>query len=355
MKILIINLGGSSSKLALFDDETPIKQESIRHEDDELKLYPSLWDQYDFRKDVIVEFCIRAGVDHRNLDAIVSRGPVVKPLSSGVYEINNSLVSDAKSGIYGVHPCGLGCEIAMDLGHKKTRRLTVDPPSVDEMITIAKYTGMPQLKRRSLFHALNHKAIGEKYACAQGSAYEELDLIICHLGSGISIATHQKGRVIDVTNGLDGDGPFGLDRVGTLPAADWMNLIVSEEFSQNELKRILNGNGGMKAYLGTNNAIEVERMIDEGSILAKEVYDAMIFQIAKGIGAACAILGNRPDAILLTGGMANSSYIEKSIQKYISWIGAVHMMPCEDEMLALFKKSYAAMNSKLEILRYEND
>jgi butyrate kinase len=335
MKLLIINIGGTSTKLAIYDDEKVVLTETIRHNSSELKVYSNFWDQYDLRKSTILEFCRNNKYNLSGFDAIVSRGPVVKPLKSGVYKVSESMIADAKSSLYGNHPCGLGCKIAYDLANDVIPVLTVDPPCVDEMLPVAKYTGLPQIKRRSIFQALNHKAVAKRYAGEIAKKYENLNLVVCHLGSGISVASHKNGLVVDVTNGLDGDGPFGLDRVGTLPALDWMKLFTNHNYTVEHLLYMLNGHGGMLAHLGTNNALEIEKMILDGDKHALEVYEAMAFQVAKGIGAAATVFEARPDAIIITGGLANSHQFTTMLIKKIEWISKVIIMPGEDEMLAL--------------------
>jgi butyrate kinase len=353
MKLFIINIGGSSSKLALYDDENMITGETIRHTGEETR-GADIWEQYDMRKRAVRKFMDREGINPASLSALVSRGPSVKPLKSGTYYINQAMIDDAKSRRYGSHPCGLGCAIALELAVDHLPALTVDPPCVDEMIPLAKYTGLPDIKRRSFFQALNHKAVAKRFAKERGKNYEDLNIIVSHLGSGISVATHYHGEVIDVTNGLDGDAPFGLDRVGTMPAADWMEFCLSGKYTREELHGILNGNGGMMAYLGTNSAIKTEEMIREGNKKAEEVYAAMAFQVAKGIGAAAAA-GGKPDAIILTGGLANSEYFTDMVKKRICWIADVYIFAGENEMFALAEGALRGLRKEETIFEYTQD
>jgi butyrate kinase len=352
MKTFVINIGGSSTKVAAYEDERVIVEESIKHSAIDLNSYQEIWEQYDFRKKSVVDFCTKHQLDLDTFDVIVSRGPTIKPVVSGVYEISKKMVDDAKSGEYGIHPCGLGCQMALEFGRSDTMRLTVDPPSVDEMILEARYTGFPGIERKSKFQALNHKAVAKKSYEHTGIPYHKANIVVCHLGSGISIASHKMGSVIDVTNGLDGDAPFGLDRVGTIPVGDLVEVCYSNDLTKEEMLRIINGNGGAKAYLGTNNAIEIEKMIQEGNELASEIYKAMIFQVAKGIGSASAALCAKPDCIILTGGMANSKLFVEILKPYIEWISSVFIMPGEDEMLTLLSRSMDAYYGKEEIKKY---
>ena len=335
MKILIINVGGSSTKLAIYEDETEIVTETLRHPSADFSAYKTLWDQYEYRKNVVVEFMSRHQITLSNLDAIVSRGPVVKPLESGVYRVNKEMLDDAKSGKYGMHPSGLGCAIAWELSEGKVPCLTVDPPCVDELIDVARITGLPQIKRVSFFQALNHKAKGHELGDKLGKPYDKLNLVITHLGSGISVASHKQGKVIDITNGLEGDGPFGLDRVGTLPAGDWMRYCLSGEKTKEELVNLINGGGGMKAHLNTNNAIEVEEMIRQGNEYAALIFHAMAFQVGKGVGAAAAALEAKPDGIIVTGGLANSKRFIEHLKPMIEWIAPLYIWPDDNEILSL--------------------
>ncbi|SCZ80001.1 butyrate kinase [Acidaminobacter hydrogenoformans] len=352
MDLLVINIGGSSTKIALFNNKEMIKAHTIRHSVDELKLFKDIWDQYEFRKASVLDYCKKNQIDIENLGAIVSRGPSVKPIKSGVYKISEDMVRDAESNKYGTHPCGLGCKMAMEISNNRILALTVDPPCVDEMIPAARYTGLPSIKRHSFFQALNHKAVAKRLAMQLDRKYEEMNIVVCHLGSGISVASHSFGRVIDVTNGLDGDAPFGLDRVGTLPAGDWMRFCLSGEHTRTDLERILNGGGGMMAHLGTNSAIEVEKMIKDGDKKAEEVYDAMAFNVIKGVGAASSIFGSKPDAIIFTGGLANSDYFIEKLKCKLSWIANIFVFAGEDEMLALAEGALRALNNEEALIEY---
>jgi butyrate kinase len=353
MRILLINTGGTSTKIGLAVDGSPIDVETVRHDSAGLRRSGAFWSQYELRRAAVLGFLEGRNVTARSCDPIVSRGAVVRPLASGVYAIDGPMLEDARSGRYGQHPCALGCAIALELAAGTVPALTVDPPCVDEMIAPARLTGLPQIGRRSYFHALNHKAVGRRLAAQLGKRYEELDLVICHLGSGISVASHRKGRVIDVTNGLEGDSPFGLDRTGTLPAADWMKLCLSGDYAPEQLHRMLNGEGGMMAHLGTTDAVEVERRVAAGDAHAAEVYDAMAFQVAKGIGAAASALGARPDAVVLTGGLANSDLLVGKVRERVAWMAPFHVFAGEDEMRALAEGARRALAGEVPVRAYD--
>lgn len=353
MKTFIINLGGTSSKVALYDGELPTVKGTIRHDSNELKDYRGVWEQYEYRKESILKFCSEHAIILNEVDLFVSRGPSVKPLESGVYAIDEQMIEDAKSKDYGLHVCNLGCAIASELAQQmNVLALTADPPCVDEMIPVAKYTGLPQIKRRSFFQALSHKALGRKLAEKLGKPYEEMALVIVHLGSGISVASHYKGRVIDITNGLDGDAPFGMDRSGTLPAADWKKMIQSGDYTEQELDYMLNGGGGLMAHLGTNDGMEVQRRIEKGDAKASEVFEAMAFQVSKAIGAAATALGERPDQIAITGGLAHARVFTDLIRERVDWIAGISIEPDIDELDALAAASIAAYQGKRAIKKY---
>lgn len=353
MKLLIINVGGSSTKLAIYENETEIAVETVRHTSKILNTYKTFWGQLDYRKSAVLEFLSQNHCKVEDLDAIVSRGPVVKPLESGVYYIDERMLEDARNGTYGMHPSGLGCEIAWQLSGGNLSCLTVDPPCVDEMIDVARITGLPDLKRVSLFQALNHKAKGRQLAIQLNTAYDKLNLVIAHLGSGISVASHKQGRVIDLTNGLEGDGPFGLDRVGTLPAGGWLRYCTSGKKTTEELNSLINGGGGIRAHLHTNNALEVEEMIDQGDDYAALIFKAMAFQVGKGIGAAAAALGVRPDGIIITGGLANSKRFIGHMTPLVEWIAPLYIWPDDNEILALAQGAYRGLTGQEPIRTYE--
>lgn len=353
MKLLIINIGASSTKLAIYEGENEIITETIRHSSRELAGFKNLWEQLDFRRSTVKVFFEKHNINISGLSAIVSRGPVVKPLESGTYQINRDMLDDAKSGKYGIHPCGLGCQIAWELSEETgVPCFTVDPPCVDEMIDVARITGLPQIKRESFFQALNHKAKGHELAKKLDTEYEKLNLVIAHLGSGISVASHCRGKVIDVTNGLAGDSPFGLDRVGTLPAEAWAAFCISNRLTMDDLKQIINGGGGIQAHLHTNNAFEVDEMIDKGDDHAEMIFRAMAFQVGKGIGGAAAALGVRPDGIIITGGLANSKRFMGYLAPMIDWIGPLYISPDDNEIKSLAQGAVRALNNPLLVKQY---
>lgn len=334
-KYLIINIGGSSSKIGLAENEQIVTAETIRYSSKALKACGNLWGQLELRLKDIQDYLEKQQVSLSELSGIITRGPLVKPIPKGAYRVNALMVEDAKNGLYGQHPCSLGSEIAMILGEGDLPVYTVDPPCSDELIAEARYTGLPFIKRKSYYQVLNHHAVARSYAKSIGKTYEEMNLVITHLGSGVSVASHKLGKVIDVTNGLEGDGPMGLDRTGTIPGKDLLKASLSEEYSTELLLSYLDGQGGIKAYLDTIDGQEVERRIAEGNEEAKQIYHAMAFQVSKGLGAAAAALGTKPDAILITGGLANSHYFTQLIIDRTSWLAPIKIMKEENELDAL--------------------
>jgi len=335
-KILVINLGSTSTKVAVYEAEKTIVTESLNHTAEELKQYRTIIDQYEFRKNAIFGFLSRNGLSLDEIDAVASRGGNTKPIKGGIYAICPEMIDDMKSGRFGQHPNMCGGIIAYTLGQEHNiPALTVDPPTVDEMSVFAHYSGIPQINRQSSFHALNSKATARKIASGLGKDYEDVNLIVAHLGGGISVGAHQKGKVVDVNNSLDGDGPFSPERAGSLPAGDLVKLCFSGEYSKEQVLKLLQGGGGMSAYLGTTSGLETERRISAGDAVAAEVFEAMSYQIAKEIGACAAVLEGRVDAIALTGSLAYSKTLTDSIKKKVSFIAQLLLDPGENEMDAL--------------------
>jgi butyrate kinase len=335
-KILIINPGSTSTKIGVHSSGEMTVNQSIKHADEELRKFPTIWDQYDFRKDAIYKVLADNNLSMEKIDAIACRGGNVKPLPGGTYKICSKMIEDMKSGIYGAHPINVGGLVAFDLGNQYNIPVfTADPPMTDELCISARYSGIPQISRQSSFHALNQKATARKIAAGLGKRYEEVNLIVVHLGGGISVGAHQKGKIIDVNNALDGDGSFSPERAGSLPAGDLVKLCFSGEYSKEQILKLLTGGGGLYAYLGTTNAIEIEKRIAAGDAKAAEVFEAMAYQVAKEIGACATVLEGEIDAIALTGSLVFSKVLLDSLLKKISFIAPVHLNPGENEMEAL--------------------
>ena len=351
--ILIINPGSTSTKIGIFSAGKMIVNESVKHDDAELRKFPTIWDQYDFRRDALLDFLKNNTISMAEIDAIACRGGNVKPLPGGIYRICPKMIADMKSGIYGGHPINVGGLVAFDLGNEyNIPVLTADPPMTDELCSSARYSGIPQIARQSSFHALNQKATARKIAAGLDRTYDEVNLIVVHLGGGISVGAHRKGQIIDVNNALDGDGPFSPERAGSLPAGDLVKLCFSGDYSKAEVLKLLTGNGGLFAYLGTTNVIEIERRIDAGDEKAAEVFEAMIYQVAKEIGASAAVLEGEVDAIALTGSLVYSQRLLESLKRKISFIAPIHLNPGENEMEALADAAMRYFNDEEELSIY---
>jgi len=336
IRILAINPGSTSTKIALFHNEKEIFQETIRHSPEELKPYPKIIDQYIFRKETILKILDKKEINIRKLNAVVGRGGLLKPISGGTYIVNEKMVNDLKQGLYGEHASNLGGLLAFEISRNlDIPAFIVDPVVVDEMEPIAKISGTPEIERKSIFHALNQKAMARRAAGDLGKKYEEINVVVVHLGGGISVGAHKKGKVIDVNNALDGDGPFSPERSGGLPFGALMKMCYNGKYSYDELRRKLIGRGGLVAYLGTNDGREVKKRIDAGDEQAKLIYKAMAYQVGKEIGSQCAVLKGDIDAIVLTGGLAYDNMFIDWIKEMVSFMAPVMVYPGEDELLAL--------------------
>lgn len=335
--ILVINPGSTSTKIAVFADDAVLFAETIRHTAEELAPFPRVIEQLDFRQALVEAVLKRQGFNPARLSAVVGRGGPLKPLRSGTYMVNDKLVHDlyTGTGVQTEHVSLLGGLMARCIAETVgVPAFIVDPVSVDEFIPLARVTGLPEISRRSLFHALNMKAVAHQVARDLERPYESLTLIIAHLGSGISVGVQQHGRMIDVANPNEG-GPFSPERAGALPTGDLVRMCYSGKYSCAEIQRRLVRQGGLVAHLGTNDAQEVERRIDAGDTHAALIYEAMAYQIAKEIGAMAAVVGGRLDAVVLTGGLAHSSRLVEWIRQRVSFLGPVMVYPGEDELQAM--------------------
>ena len=336
IKTLVINPGSTSTKVGVFEDETLLFEETLRHPTEEIAKYASVIDQKDFRKEIILDFLKEKNCDPKSLDVIVGRGGLLKPIPGGTYAVSDALLADLEKGVQGQHASNLGGILAREIGDKLgVPSYIVDPVVVDELTDKARLSGMPELPRRSIFHALNQKAVARRYAKEHGTRYEDLNLIVIHMGGGVSVSAHDHGKVVDVNNILDGEGCFSPERSGTVPVGDLVKMCFSGKYTQQEIYKKICGNGGFNAYLHTNDARVVEKMVKEGSAEAKLVQDAFYYQIAKDAGAMAAVLCGKVDQIILTGGIAYDPYTLEVLQKYLGFIAPITVYPGEDELLAL--------------------
>ena len=352
--ILAINPGSTSTKFSLFEEENLIFEKNLRHTTEELKYFEKITDQFHFRKGLIMNELSERNIDLKRITAVVGSGGLVKPIESGIYRVNLKMKEDLRTGVLGQHASNLGGLIADDIASSLpvASAYIVDPVVVDELHEIARISGHPEIERRSIFHALNQKAVARAYASSVNRKYEDLNLIIAHMGGGVSVGAHQKGRVIDVNNALDGDGPFSPERSGGLPSGQLVDLCFSGKFSKNELKLMITGKGGMVAYLGTNNFIEVCKMADSGDQKALLIRNAVSYQIGKEIGALAAVLNGKVDAIILTGGMAYQEANIRSISSMVEFIAEVVVYPGEDELKSLAFNGLLALDGKIDIKTY---
>lgn len=353
IKSLIINPGSTSTKIGVFEDETLLFEETLRHSTEEIGRYASIIDQKDFRKEIILSFLKEKNCDIKSFDVIVGRGGLLKPIPGGTYAVSDELLEDLKTGKQGQHASNLGGILAREIGDEiGVPSYIVDPVVVDELEPVARISGMPELPRRSIFHALNQKAVARRFAAELGEKYEDLNLIVIHMGGGVSVGAHRKGKVVDVNNILDGEGAFSPERAGTVPVGDLIKLCFSGKYSQKELYKKICGNGGFNAYLGTNDARIVSQRADEGDETAKLVQDAFYYQIAKDAGAMAAVLEGKVDQIILTGGIAYSERTKTELQRMIGWIAPFTVYPGEDELLALAQGALRVMNGEEEAKVY---
>mgnify|MGYP001350199001 CR=1 FL=1 len=352
-RILAINPGSTSTKIAIFENEKCLFETTLRHSTEEISKYKHIFDQYEFRKNVILDVLNEKEINLTKLNAVVGRGGLLKPIEGGTYLVSERMLEDLKRGVLGEHASNLGGVLAFEIASKlNIPSYIVDPVVVDELEEIARISGIPEIERISIFHALNQKAVARRAAKEMGRDYTDLNLIVAHLGGGISVGAHKKGRVVDVNNALDGEGPFSPERSGGLPVGDLIKLCFSGTMTQGEIKKRITGNGGLVAYLGTNNAKEVSERISAGDSEAELVYKAMAYQVAKEIGSCAAVLKGEVDAILLTGGIAYDKQFIEWIEKRVQFIAPVKKYPGEDEMTALAEGAQRILNGEEEARRY---
>ncbi|OPL07351.1 MAG: butyrate kinase [delta proteobacterium ML8_F1] len=335
-RILAINPGSTSTKIAIYDDEKEVFETTLRHPAEEINKYHNIIDQLDFRREVILNTLNEQGINLTKLSAVSGRGGLLKPMAGGTYEVNDKMIKDLRAGKMGEHASNLGGILAHEIASRlNLPSYIVDPVVVDELQDVARISGMPELPRISIFHALNQKAVARRGARELGKAYNACSLIVAHMGGGVSVGVHHNGKVIDVNNALDGDGPFSPERTGGVPNGGLVKMCFSGEYTIDEIKRKLKGLGGLVAYLGTNDGREVQEMIQSGDKQAELIYRAMAYQIAKEIGSCASVLKGRVDAVILTGGIAYDEVFVGWIREYIDYIGKVLVYPGEDEMSAL--------------------
>ena len=353
-RILAINPGSTSTKIAVYEGTKNVFLKTLRHSTEELQPFSNIAGQFQFRKEIIMAELKNAGIEVDTLGVIVGRGGLVKPIPSGVYEVNEALVNDLIHPVLGEHASNLGGLIALDIARtiEGARAFIADPVVVDELQDVARISGQPAMPRLSIFHALNQKAIARMHARSLNRRYEELNLIVAHLGGGISVGAHRQGKVVDVNNALDGEGPFSPERSGTLPAGLLAKLCFSGEVTLGEVKKMINGKGGLVAHLQTNSAYDVELAARNGNPQAALIQNAMSYQIGKEIGSLAAALKGKVDGILLTGGIAHNTDLVNYVKEMVGFIAPVTVYPGEDEMEALAMNGLMVMRGDVVPLVY---
>lgn len=353
-RILVINPGSTSTKVGVYHDDQPLCVSTIRHDASELARFEQIIDQHAFRRQLVLDWLTDNNIPFE-FDAIIGRGGLVKPIPGGVYVVNRKMCYETYYAMR-KHACNLGCIIASELAamlHNGCKAYIADPVTVDELLPEARVSGSPLMPRTAIWHALNQRAIARRYARQIGTEYEKLNLIVCHLGGGISVAAHERGRAVDANNALDGEGPLSPERAGSLPAADLIHLCYSGRYTEDQLKKRVAGQAGLMAHLGTTDILRIMQRIEQGDAHARLLINAMIFHTAKAIAAEGAVLRGHVDAILLTGGMAHSAYITQGIKERVQFLAPVHIFPGEDEMEALALNALSVLRGHCVVKEYE--
>ncbi len=353
VKSLIINPGSTSTKIGVFEDETLLFEETLRHSTEEIAQFANIVDQKDFRKKIITDLLESKNFDIKSLNVVVGRGGMLKPIPGGTYAVSEELLADLKAGVQGQHASNLGGILAKEIGDSiGVPSYIVDPVVVDELMPIARYSGVPELPRVSIFHALNQKAVAKRYAKEIGKPYESLRLIVVHMGGGVSVGAHENGRVIDVFNALDGDGAFSPERAGGVPNGALIKMCFSGKYTEKEVYGKMVGKGGFNAYLGTNDMCEVTKQADGGDEKAIEAKQAFLLQVAKDIGSMACVLNGKVDQIIVTGGIAYGADVVAALKERAEWIAPFTVYPGEDELLALAQGALRVLNGEEEAKAY---
>lgn len=352
--ILAINPGSTSTKVSLFEEDKLVFENNLQHSVEELAAFINISDQFSFRKELIVNELISRKIDTNRIIAVVGRGGLLKPIESGVYLVNQEMKEDLFNARYGQHASNLGALLADELSRDFPGSVayTVDPVVVDELQEVARISGHPAIERKSIFHALNQKAVAREYCLAKNKKYEEVSLIIAHMGGGISIGVHHKGRVIDVNNAFNGEGPLSPERSGSLPSGQLADICFSGRYTHEDVKKMITGKGGMVAYLGTNSFVEAGKLAKDGNEKAALIREAIAYQVAKEIGSAATVLYGKVDAIILTGGLAFDSEYVSAVKSRVAFISNIELYPGEDEMRSLALNGLMALDRKIEIKTY---
>ena len=352
-KILIINPGSTSTKIGVYEDEKELFEETLRHSTEEISKYATIYDQREFRKEVILNILKEKNFDINTLNVVVGRGGMLRPIPGGTYAVSDKLIEDLKVGVSGQHASNLGGILAREIGDQVgVPSFIVDPVVVDELQDLARFSGVPELPRKSIFHALNQKAVAKRYGKESGKGYENLNLIVTHMGGGVSVGAHKNGQIIDVNNALDGEGAFSPERSGGVPSGDLVKLCFSGKYTEKEVYSKICGKGGLTAYINSNDMRDVIKMMEEGDQKAKMLFDAFIYQVCKDIGAMSTVLEGKIDKIILTGGIAYSPLVVKAITDKVAWIADIKVYPGEDELLALAQGAIRVLDGEEKVKEY---
>lgn len=349
--VLAINPGSTTTKLALFANGVEIAWKNHDHTIEELAQFSSVYDQFAFRRNLVIQFLEVQDIQPKKLAIVMGRGGLLHPLQSGVYRVNSLMLHDLQNCRYGEHACNLGAPLADAIAKRYgCEAMIADPVVVDEMIGEARISGIPEIERKSIFHALNQKYVARQASQKLGKPYHEARLIVAHLGGGISVGSHRYGQVIDVNNALDGEGPFSPERSGGLPVGDLIKLVLSGTYSYGQLKKRITGSGGLFAYAGTRDVIQ---LLEKDTSEAQFWLRAMIYQISKEIASHFAVLEGQVDAIVLTGGIAHNTNMMGMIEKRLGSLAPIIIIPGEGEMQSLAENAYAVLNRTREVMEYE--
>lgn len=353
MRILAINPGGTSTKISVFDDKNEILKKSIVHTRDDLKPYRKVFDEYEYRKILILDVLCKEKIELKSIDATVGRGGLMKPIEGGTYRVNDKMIDDLRNEVSGEHASNLGSVLAKNIGDEiGVPSFVVDPVSVDEFDEVSRITGISDIEKASWLHALNHKAVSRKIAEKLGGKYEDFNFIVAHLGSGISIVAHKNGKMIDGSGGRS-DGPFSPERSGGLLAYPLVQLCYSGKYTKEEMVTKVSSTGGMYDYLGTKDMVEIQERIEAGDEKAKIIMDAFIYQIAKEISMYGASLYGKVDRIILTGGISYSQLVDEEVVKRVSYLAPVEIVPGEMEMEALVLGALRVLNGEEKVKIYK--
>ena len=363
-RILVINTGSTSTKIAVYDAGEVMFEKNLTHSAEEIARYESVMDQGGMRRDTITDFLSEKGVALESIDVAMARGGLITPIKTGVYEVNQAMRDALMSGKDGVHACNLSALIADDIAAEvnkvreakgiaeKCRAYIADPPMADEMLAEVKVGGLPEFERRTLFHALNSRAMVRRYARSVGKTNKDVTVIVAHMGGGSSVSLHRHGLVIDTNDALGGDGPISPERAGSVPGFPLVDMCFSGEYTKAEIKKKLVGRGGAVAYFGTNDMREISAMAEAGDQAAATFLKGFCVSVAKYVGALATVVGGKVDAIVLTGGIAHSKLIVDDIKERIGFIAPVEVYAGENELESLAENGYGILAGEFEIKYY---